>query len=260
METNAHLSIEDTNLIVETIASRITKSLVSFDKRLGEAFVRHFTNVGLAESDFDTLIARFADQVKNSIAGKVGSNLARLSRDARAAPDGLRRWLGDAHQAALIAFHQTASEYRSGEATALDLFLAQIALAGIAEARGFLGIPVEAKDRPKPRNVRSFEPEDYPDRDVRAAIVEAAFNRDGTSIALLRACEATAEHDAKGQVTLVLACLASSDDDMRSHLAALAGKIVVKDGKSITIRMSKGEIWARMLRTPFDQQLAEKEV
>jgi hypothetical protein len=34
----------------------------------------------------------------------------------------------------------------------------------------------------------------------------------------------------------------------------------VKDGKSITIRMSKGEIWARMLRTPFDQQLAEKEV
>lgn len=259
METDAILSIEDTNLIIETVAAWITRPLVSHDSRTDQAFVRHFTNVALGRNDVEALTMRLADRFKAAIAGRVGSNVARLSRDALASPDGLRRWLGDAHKAALIAFHQTASEYRAGEATPLDLFLAQIALAGIAEARGLLGIPVEAKDRPTPRNVRSFEPEDYPDRKVRAAIVKAAFNGDSTSVALLHKYVATPEHDAKGQVTLVLACLASSDGDMRSQLAALAGKIILKDRMPIEVKKSKGEIWARMLRTPFDQQLAASE-
>ncbi len=119
---------------------------------------------------------------------------------------------------------------------------------------------VEAKDRPKACNVRHFEPEDYPDREVRSAIVAAAFNNDGASIAFLHACVRIKAHDDDGQLTLVLACLASEGDAMRAQLAGLAGKIVVRDKKVITVsKMSKGEIWARMLQTPIEQQIAENQ-
>lgn len=119
---------------------------------------------------------------------------------------------------------------------------------------------VEAKDRPKARNVHHFEPEDYPDREVRSAIVAAAFNNDGASIAFLHACVGIEAHDDDGQLTLVLTCLASGDDGMRSQLAGLAGKIVVRDKKVITVsKLSKGEVWARRLKTPIDQQIAESQ-
>lgn len=47
---------------------------------------------------------------------------------------------------------------------------------------------------------------------------------------------------------------------MRAQLAGLVGKIVVRDKKVITVsKLSKGEIWARMLQTPIKQQIAENE-
>lgn len=260
MKSKATLSIEDTNLIIEMIANRITRRLVSFEGRLDEAVVRHLTNATLAGRDTEQLLGRVAAQIKTLVAGKVGGDLAqiaRLSRHAFASPDGLRRWIGDAHKAARIAFLEIASDYRSGQATEFDLFLAQITLAGIAEARGLLGIPIEAKDRVAARNIRQFEPADFPDRDVRHAIVEAVFNRDNASIARLWTAAATVEHDADGQVTLVLACLESHDEFMRAHAAALAGKIIASDRKPITVsKLTKGEILAQLLRTPLDQQIA----
>ncbi|RSY79348.1 hypothetical protein DAH66_17435 [Sphingomonas koreensis] len=223
-----------------------------FGEQLDQAHVRRLAHVAIAASrDVEQLTARVADEVKAILADKIGTELAsaaRLSRDALASHDGQRRWLQSAHKAALNTFHATAEDCRAGKASAFDLFLAQVALAGIARARGLLGIPIEAVETRKMRYVQVFAPADYPDPALRAAIVGAVFNADEASLSLIRTRAGRVPHDDKGQITVLLDAIDSEDQHLRASLTALAGQIIGEDRQRFEIEAREAPDFAALAR------------
>ena len=222
MQIPSTLRIEDTDAITTAVARLVTARLCTFDQRLDEAHVRRLAHEAIAAGrDLEDLTARVAEDAKAILAGKVGADLAnaaRLSRDALDSPDGRRRWLHTAHKTTLSVYHQTAEDHRAGKASAFDLFLAQVALAGIARARGLVGLPVDAADTRNMRYVRSFQPADYPDPCLRAAIVDAVFNANEASLSIIRSRAGRLPDDDKGQITVLLDAMDAPDAVSYTHL------------------------------------------
>lgn len=250
--TPSTISPESSDAIASALASTLSLRLRMLDQRLSSANIARLADEAIvASTSLESLVAEVAARFLEITAGKIGVNLAntvRISEEALDSDDGSRRWLGAAHKTNLARFHKTIIDHHHGKADTLDLFLAQLALAGSARARGILGIPVPAHKLREVRNVRAFTSDDYVDQDVRAAIVRAAFEANEDSIALLRSKAGTLPYDNDGQITLILSAIDGDDVTMRESLGALAGMIVARDRNRITLNIGgRGEAWARQL-------------
>jgi hypothetical protein len=246
------LSPENSDAVTSALASLISLRLRIQDERLDDAHIIRLANEAIkASSELETLTAKVAERVFEITADKTAAKLVsavRVSEEALDSDDGTRRWLGTAHRTSLAAFRKTIFDHDHGKADAIDLFLAQVTLAGAARARGLLGIPVPAHKLRDSRNVRPFVASDYPASDVRVAIVRAAFEADAGSIALLRSRAGTLPDDKIGQITLIVSAIDGDDTIMHQELGALAGKLAIGDRHRITVRTGRrGEVWAQEL-------------
>lgn len=161
---------------------------------------------------------------------KVGEQLAvaaRVSREALASPLGYRKWFSAVHYDVNVLFNRALEDYADGsDRDPIRLLFAQTLLIADAHARGLLGMPLKGPNKRKYTAAREFEPDDYPDPDVRQSIALMTFNDDVEAIATLRALSLTTDHDQDGRITLLLAAHGGDDADSKAALYRLAGRII----------------------------------
>lgn len=225
--------------ICEAVAEHLCASLIATTDAVADIVQERRVNeaiVGMRK--VEGLTAEELVRYQRIIGQKTGDRLAaaaRISRDALTAPAGHRTWLSAVHDAACALFHRAMVDYTDGRACdPLRLLTAQTILIATVHAVGVLGLPANGEAKRRPTAIRELDPGDYPDPAVRRAIVEAAFNEDADSIALLRARSCQTTSDMHGRISLLLAALAD-DDDRRLHVRYLAGRILAEEPEAFSV-------------------------
>lgn len=205
---------------------------VTVDQHVNEALA----GIRNAESLGADALARYQDIIAKKTGEKLAS-AARLANDSLGNGTGYSVWISSTHDRAIHLFNRALDSHASGRKSGSlrNLLVAQTFLISVTHSMGLLGMPLKgaAKKRTSTAS-RQFLPEDYPDREVRAAIVEMAFNDDTVSTAYLRSLCLKPEYDRDGRISQLVAAYQSSGDLLAS-VRLLAGHIIADEPEMFSV-------------------------
>ena len=154
--------------------------------------------------------------------------------DAVISPLGEKRWLSDAHRGAEALYYDAAKAHAKGKASLSQVQAARILLSATRRALQALGRTLEQPEKKQRTRTASkmFTEADYPDPQVRRAIVLWVLNNNPESVHELESHLYDLLADRAGCISSLLDACGSGDSAMNEQALRIATEILVKDANN----------------------------
>ena len=222
------------NATSKAIASVLCAELIKGVTEMDKVTCDQHVNEALASlREIESLGTEAFMHYRNIVADQCAEKLAsaaRLATDALGNGLGYRVWMNAAHERAINLFNRKLVDCASNDSpTALfQLVIAQTFLMSTTRAMGLLGLSIKGPAKRRPTAIRKLLPTDYPDEDIRAAVVETAFGDREIGAAYLRSRSRDPEHDQDGRISQLIAAH-EAGGDLFASVQSLAGHIIAAD-------------------------------